>query len=80
MTWLRRTHVLVTLLHIGALFGSAWLLVALARSRPGISPRLFQQARAALHVYEFSRVTVLPVQACFAAVAVAVAALDSRSS
>lgn len=78
MTGLRWLHVTVTVLHVAALFGSAWLLTRWPESAAGDTTVLFQRGRTALHVYEYARATVLPVQALFAAMAVAIAALDSR--
>lgn len=77
MHWLRRTHIVVTIVHVAALVGSAWTFA----NWPEMSEdnvALFQQARMALHVYEYAKATLFPVQACFAALAVLVVALDSR--
>jgi len=78
MHWLRRTHIAVTIVHVVALIGSAWAFT----NWPGPSEynaAVFQRARIALHVYEYARATIFPVQAVFAALAVLVVALDSRT-
>lgn len=78
MVWLRRTHVVVTGLYVVALFGSAWLFTHWPDTPGTESSELFDRARAALYVYEFTKATVFPLQAFFAAMAVAVVAMDSR--
>ena len=84
MTQLRRTHVLVTICHVAALFGSAWLFTLWpeAASSDGApqSAALLERARTALHVFEYARATMFPVQSFFAALAVLVAMLNSRSA
>jgi hypothetical protein len=78
MHWLRRTHIIVTSVHVAALVGSAWVFA----NWPGMSDgsaTLFQRARIALHGYEYAKATIFPVQAVFAALAVLVVALDSRT-
>jgi hypothetical protein len=78
MHWLRRTHIAVTVVHVLALMGSAWAFT----NGPGMSDdslAAFQRARSALHVYEYLKATIFPVQAVFAALAVMVVALDSRT-
>jgi hypothetical protein len=78
MHWLRRTHIAVTVAHVCVLIGSAWAVT----NWPGMtddSAAFFQRARIALHVYEYARATIFPVQAVFAALAVLVVALDSRT-
>jgi hypothetical protein len=79
MHWLRRTHVAVTVVHVAALFGSAWLFTHLPDTGTAENPASFERARVALHVYEYCKATVFPVQALFAAMAVAVVAIDSRT-
>lgn len=80
MAWLRRTHVLVTVVYVVALFGSAWLFTHWPDT-PGLerSAALFR-ARAALYVFELAKATAFPVQALFAAMAVVVGAMDSRQA
>ena len=78
MTGVRRTHAVVTAIYVVALFGSAWLFTHWPDASAAESGTLFQRARVALFVYEFTKATVFPVQAFFAALAVAVVALDSR--
>jgi hypothetical protein len=80
MHWLRRTHLFVTVVHIGALFGSAWLFTRVPDLGTADNAAFFERARIALHVYEYAKATVFPVQAVFASLAVAVTAADSRSS
>jgi hypothetical protein len=80
MTWLRRAHLGVTAVYALALFGSAWLFTQWPDTPAGEGGAMFQRARLALYVYEFAKATVFPVQAFFAAAAVAVVALDSRSA
>ena len=78
MHWLRRTHIGVTVIHVVALIGSAWVFT----NWPAMSAEDaagFQRARIALHVYEYAKATIFPVQAVFAALAVLVVALDSRT-
>jgi hypothetical protein len=78
MHWLRRTHIGVTIVHVLALIGSAWVFT----NWPAMSEENaagFQRARLALHVYEYAKATIFPVQAVFAALAVLVVALDSRT-
>jgi hypothetical protein len=77
MVWLRRTHVAVTVLHVGALIGSAWLLTQVPDSGTVENAAYFDRARGALHVYEYARATIFPVQAFFAAMAVAVVTADN---
>lgn len=79
MRWLRRTHLVVTVLQVTALFASAWLFTQLPDAGTADNAAFFGRARAALHVYEYSQATVFPVQAFFAAMAVAVVAADSRT-
>ena len=79
MTWLRRTHLVATLVLIAALFGSAWLFMQLPDTATP-DATTFERARLALHVYEYAKATVFPLQAFFAAMAVAVVAADSRTS
>lgn len=78
MTRLRRTHVIVTICHVAALFASAWIFLrwpdAASTGTATDASILLQRARSALTVYEFARATVLPVQAFFAAVAILFAA------
>jgi hypothetical protein len=78
MQWLRRTHILVTICHVAALIGSAWAFTNWPETTEG-DAALFQRARMTLHVHEYAKATILPVQACFAALAVIVVALDSRT-
>ena len=84
MTRLRRMHVVVTICHVAALFGAAWLFTQWPEGATvGGAPQsavLLERARAALHVYEYARATVFPVQSFFAALAVLLAALNSRTS
>ena len=80
MAWLRRTHIVVTAALVLALFGSAWLFVQWPDATSSESPALFHRARAALYVYQFAKATVFPAQAFFAALAVVVVTLDSRST
>lgn len=77
MHWLRRTHIAVTIVHVIALVGAAWAFTTVPEMGDDRAAA-FQQARLALHVYEYARATLFPVQACFAALAVFVVALDSR--
>jgi hypothetical protein len=76
---LRRIHVLVTVLHLAALFGSAWMFTRVPDPGAAADAADFGRARFALHVYEYCRATVFPVQAFFASLAVALVAADSRS-
>jgi hypothetical protein len=76
MSWLRRTHVIVTVVYMAALFGSAWLFTQWPDTPGAETSRLFSRARTALFVYEFTKATVFPVQALFAASALAVVTLD----
>jgi hypothetical protein len=76
---LRRTHVLVTVIHVAALFGSAWLVTRVPDTGTADNAAFFERARAALHVYEYCRATVFPVQSLFASLAIGIVALDSRS-
>jgi hypothetical protein len=69
----------VTVVHVVALFGSALMLTQWPEASSVDQTQQFFRARAALHVYEFAKATVFPVQAFFAAMAVAVVTLDSRS-
>jgi hypothetical protein len=78
MHWLRRTHIAVTIVHVMALIGSAWVFTNWPAMAEGNTAG-FQRARIALHVYEYARATIFPVQAVFAALAVLVVALDSRT-
>ncbi len=78
MHWLRRTHIAVTVAHVMALIGSAWAFTSWPEMSADNSA-LFQRARIALHVYEYAKATLFPVQAVFAALAVLVVALDSRT-
>lgn len=78
MVWVRRVHVPVTALHLLVLFGAAWTLARWPSTPDEDVAALFHRARAALHVYEYARATVLPVQSFFAALAVAIAVWDSR--
>jgi hypothetical protein len=81
---LRRTHVVVSICHIGALFGAAWLFTqwpeGTGASGGTASAALLDRARSALHVYEYARATMLPVQSLFAAFAVFLATLNSRGA
>lgn len=77
MVWLRRTHLVVTVLHLGVLIGAAWLLTQVPGSGTVQNAAYFDQARGALHAYEYARATIFPVQAFFAAMAVAVVTADS---
>lgn len=79
MMWLRRTHVIVTIVYVTALFGSAWLFTHWPDTPGTETSRMFYRARLALSVYEFTKATVFPLQAFFAALAVWVVTLDSRS-
>jgi hypothetical protein len=79
MHWLRRTHVIVTIVHVAVLFASAWLVTRVPDPGTADNAAYFERARIALHVYEYCKATVFPVQALFAALAVGVVALDSRS-
>jgi hypothetical protein len=77
MRWLRRTHVIVTAVHVAALLGSAWLFIQVPDTGTAENIGYFARARIALHVYEYSKATIFPVQASFAALAIAmVAAAD----
>ena len=80
MNWLRRAHLIVTIVQVTALFGSAWLFTQLPDTGTADNASFFERARVALHVYEYSKATVFPVQAFFAAMAVAVVAADSRTT
>jgi len=81
MTRLRRLHVVVTIVHVAALFGAAWLFTQWPEAAtPGGAPPaavLLERARTALHVYEYARATMFPVQSFFAALAVLVATLNN---
>jgi hypothetical protein len=79
MNWLRRLHLIVTIVQVAALFGSGWLFTQLPDTGTADNAAFFERARITLHVYEYSRATVFPVQAFFAAMAVAVVAADSRT-
>jgi hypothetical protein len=83
LTVLRRTHIVVSVCHVAALFGAAWLFTqwpdAAAGGSGTDSAALLNRARAALHVYEYARATLFPVQAFFAAVALLLATLNTRS-
>jgi hypothetical protein len=80
LTWLRRAHVIVTIVYVVALFGSAWLFTQWPDTPGTETSRLFSRARTALYVYEFTKATVFPLQAFFAAMAVAVVTVDSRQT
>jgi hypothetical protein len=71
MRWLRRTHVVVTIVMIAALFGAAWLVTQAPDTGTAANIAYFERARVALHVYEYCKATVFPVQTLFAAMAVA---------
>jgi len=84
LTQLRRTHIVVSICHVGALFGAAWLFTqwpeAAAAGGGTESAALLDRARTALHVYEYARATLFPTQSVFAALAVLLATLNSRSA
>lgn len=80
MTRLRRMHVATTAIYIIVLFGSAWLLTQWPDMPGADAHASFEQARTVLYAYEFAKATVFPVQAFFAAMAVAVVTLDSRTT
>ena len=77
MRWLRRTHIVVTVLHVGALFASAWVFTQMPDPGTADNAAYFTRARVALHVYEFCQATVFPVQAFFAAMSVALLTADN---
>ena len=77
MHWLRRTHVVVTIVHVGALFGSAWIFTQVPDTGTTENVAFFERARIALHVYEYCRATVFPVQVFFAAMTVALVTADN---
>jgi hypothetical protein len=77
MTWLRRTHLLVTGVYVVALFGSAWVFTHWP-DPSGPDAALLDRARFALDVYQFAKGTAFPVQALFAALALWVVTVDSR--
>ena len=78
MLWVRRTHVVVTLLYVVALFGSGWMMTRWPETAATDAAQALDRVRATIYVYEFAKATVFPVQAVFAAAAVAVVAFDSR--
>jgi hypothetical protein len=80
MTWLRRTHVLATVIYVVVLFGAAWLFLQWPDTPGHESAEAVRRARTALYVYEFAKATVFPAQAFFAALAVVVVVLDSREA
>jgi hypothetical protein len=77
LAWLRRAHVAVTAIQLVALFGSAWVFTQVPDTGTAANPAFLKRARAALTIYEYSRATVFPVQAFFAAIAVGVVAADN---
>jgi hypothetical protein len=77
LRWLRRTHLVVTIAHVGALFGAAWMLTNVPDTGTADNAAWFDRARLALHVYEYCKATVFPVQALFAALALALTAADN---
>jgi hypothetical protein len=77
LQWLRRTHVIVTLVQVVALFGSAWFFTRIPDGVTLESAAHFERARIALHIYEYCRATIFPVQAFFAGVTVALIAADN---
>lgn len=77
MHWLRRSHIVVTIAHVTALIGAAWVFGS-APEMSEESVTLFRRARTALHVFEYAKATIVPLQAFFAALAVFIVALDSR--
>jgi hypothetical protein len=76
MRWFRRTHVTVTAVQISLLFASAWVFTNGPATGTTANAEFFDRARLALHVYEYSRATIFPVQAFFAAMVVAVLTAD----
>jgi hypothetical protein len=80
MQWLRRAHIGVSIVHLGALVASAWVLTQGGARTTSEGTAIFDRVRAVVHVYEYARATVFPVQAFFAALAVAFVAADSRST
>jgi hypothetical protein len=77
LNWLRRTHLIVTIAHVAALFGSAWTVTQAPESGTADNAAFFERARLALHVYEYCKATVFPVQAWFAAMAIALTTADN---
>ena len=78
MLWVRRTHVVVTLLYVAALFGSSWMMTRWPETAVTDASQALDRVRATIYVYDFAKATVFPVQAVFAAAALAVVAFDSR--
>jgi hypothetical protein len=74
---LRRAHVVVTAVHLAALFGSAWVFTQVPDTGTADNAAFLERARWALTVYEYSRATVFPVQAFFAAMAVGIVGADN---
>lgn len=79
MTWLRRTHVIVTALYLTALIGSLWLFSRWPELLTTPDAASVDRARTALYVHELAKATAFPVQALLAAMAVGVVTFDSRS-
>ena len=75
--WLRRSHLIVTIVHVAALFGSAWAVTQVPEPGTVDNAAFFERARLALHAYEYCKATVFPVQAWFAAMAVALTTADN---
>lgn len=78
LTWVRRTHLAVTAIYVIALFGSAWMMTRWPETAATDPAAALDRLRATIYVYEFAQATVFPVQALFAAAAIAVVAFDSR--
>jgi hypothetical protein len=80
MIWVRRTHVVVTAIYVVALFGSAWMMTRWPDTAATDAADVLGRIRATIYIYEFAQATVFPVQAFFAATAVAVVTFDSRDT
>lgn len=75
--WLRRTHLMITVVHVAGLFGSAWAITQVPDPGTADNAAFFERARLALHAYEYCKATVFPVQAWFAAMTVALTTADN---
>ncbi len=77
LRWIRRAHMAITAIQLVALFGSAWIFTQLPDTGAADNATFMERARWALTVYEYSRATVFPVQAFFAAIGVGLVAADN---
>lgn len=79
LIWTRRSHVAITSLQVVALFGAVYVLTQMPATGTAENAGFFDRARLALHIYEYAKATIFPVQALFAALSIAIVAADTRA-